>query len=181
MHVIKTIKFDLPIDGVKVKNIEELRDHFTIEVLELYREGKLKRWLDSQKLNDKINSLNDLELVCDDNFLLMRGLCEIFEIQADDELIKIAIGETNKSFPTLEKIKITLEEDKKNTIITLLKPTHDELKELKRKLEELRREKEKLQEENKELMEMIENLGGSIPLFILKMKNLKNSSKGYVK
>jgi hypothetical protein len=175
MHVIKKIKFDLPIDGVKVKNLEELRDHFTVEVLELYREGKLKRWLDSCKLNDKINSLNDLELVCDDNFLLMRGLCEIFEIQVDDELIKITIGETNKSFPTLEEIKITLEENKKNTIITLLKPTLDELK-------ELRREKEKLQEENKELMEIVANIDGGIPLLILlKLKNLKNSSEGYVK
>jgi hypothetical protein len=42
---MKLIKFDLPIDGVKVKTVEELREHFTPEILDHFRSGLLAKWL----------------------------------------------------------------------------------------------------------------------------------------
>jgi len=57
MSVIKTIKFDLPIDGIKIKNIEELRDHFTIEIIDLYNNGMLLKWLQSRKMSKEISYL----------------------------------------------------------------------------------------------------------------------------
>ena len=39
----KTIKFDLPIDGVKVATLDDLRDHFTTETIGHFRSGLLVR------------------------------------------------------------------------------------------------------------------------------------------
>ena len=36
---MKPIKFDLPLNGTKVHNLEELRDNFTTEILELHASG----------------------------------------------------------------------------------------------------------------------------------------------
>ena len=43
----KMIKFDLPIDGVKVATLDQLRDHFTTEIIAHFRSGLLTRWLQS--------------------------------------------------------------------------------------------------------------------------------------
>lgn len=68
---MKLIKFDLPIDGVRVKNIEELRDHFTPEVLLHFRSGLLKKWLMARKYHDELAAL-ELIIDADDPFLLKR-------------------------------------------------------------------------------------------------------------
>lgn len=87
MHVIKTIKFDLPIDGVKVKTLVELQQHFTTEILDLYKNGLLARWLQAQGLNDQLSAVNALSLLNNDA-LLLSSLCEVFNVVVDDvELI----------------------------------------------------------------------------------------------
>jgi hypothetical protein len=87
MNVIKTIKFDLPIDGVKVKTLVELQQHFTTEILDLYKNGLLARWLQAQGLNDQLSAVNSLSLLNNDA-LLLNSLCEVFNVVIDDiELI----------------------------------------------------------------------------------------------
>ncbi len=82
---MKLIKFDLPIDGIKAKNIEELRDHFTIEILDHYRSGLLAKWLRSRNMNEKLVEISSLESM--DEHALLKRLCEIFYIEADDIVI----------------------------------------------------------------------------------------------
>lgn len=46
----RVIKFDLPIDGVKVTTLDELCDHFTTEILDHFHSGVLAKWLRSRDL-----------------------------------------------------------------------------------------------------------------------------------
>ena len=117
MHVIKTIKFDLPIDGVKVKNVEELRDHFTIEVLELYQNGLLLKWLRSRNMVEEISQLESLSQMLS-RVQLMTALCEVFKIDTDDMIIAAALGMTKEkiesNFPEIIKRYEGNERDKIN-------------------------------------------------------------------
>ena len=129
MHVIKTIKFDLPIDGVKVKNLEELRDHFTIEVLELYQNGLLLKWLRSRNMAEEISQLESLSKMLS-RAELMTVLCEVFKIDTDDMIIAAALGmppeKMEKNFPELKQqyrtiadneVKVWLAEEEKKPVI----------------------------------------------------------------
>ena len=129
MQVIKTIKFDLPIDGVKVKNLEELRDHFTIEVLELYQNGLLLKWLRSRNMVEEIGQLESLSKTLS-RAQLMTALCEVFKIDADDMIIAAALGmppeKMEKNFPELKQqyrtiadneVKVWLAEEEKKPVI----------------------------------------------------------------
>ena len=106
MSVIKTIKFDLPIDGVKVKNVEELRDHFTVEILELYQNGLLLKWLRSRNMVEEISQLESLSKTLS-RVQLMTALCEVFKIGTDDMIIAAALGmppeKMAKNFPELKQ------------------------------------------------------------------------------
>ena len=62
MIAIKTIKFDLPIGGVSVKSLEEFREHFSLEVITLYQEGRLLKWLQLRKATQEITQLEALAL-----------------------------------------------------------------------------------------------------------------------
>ena len=84
MSVIKTIKFDLPIDGVKFKTFDELKNHFTTEVIDLYKNGLLSRWLQSQGMNEYVQALSGLSPQSNDA-LLLSSLCEIFNVAIDDQ------------------------------------------------------------------------------------------------
>ncbi len=105
MHAIKTIKFDLPIDGVKVKNIEELREHFTVEILELYNNGILLKWLKSRRNLEEASRLETIPVTLS-QFSLLKTLCEIFTIDADDMIIAAALGiqpeKNGKNFPEIK-------------------------------------------------------------------------------
>lgn len=105
MLVIKTIKFDLPIDGVKVKNLEELRDHFTVEILEHYYNGLLAKWLKSRNLNEELTALEAIHT--EDHFTLMQQLCEVFKIDADEMIIASALGmppeKMEQNFPEIKR------------------------------------------------------------------------------
>lgn len=104
---MKLIKFDLPIDGVKVKNIEELREHFTVEIIEHYKSGLLRKWLLSRGLEDEVGRLDVLE---DESSLheLFKGLCDIFGIEIDDSIIKSCLNDAPK------KSSLTIYENIKN-------------------------------------------------------------------
>lgn len=88
---MKLIKFDLSIDGVKVKDINELRDHFTPEILAHYRSGVLAKWLMTRKYQDELTALASLE--DGDDHSLLKALCHVFQIDADECVIAEALRE----------------------------------------------------------------------------------------
>lgn len=92
MIAVKTIKFDLPIDGVKVKNLDELREHFTVEVLDLYNNGLLLKWMCSRQMRDELNQLEQKASAGLSRMALMKVLCEVFGVDADDMIIAAALG-----------------------------------------------------------------------------------------
>ena len=92
MSIIKKIKFDLPIDGVKVKNLEELREHFTVEILELYNNKMLLSWMRSRKMLEELDQLEKKASMELSRIALMKVFCEIFKIDADDMIIAAALG-----------------------------------------------------------------------------------------
>jgi formylglycine-generating enzyme required for sulfatase activity len=86
MIVIKPIKFDLPIDGVKVKIIEELREHFTVEILALYEDGRLLQWCRTRKMFEEVSRLEAIPAAMSRAALLQK-LCDIFSVNANDMII----------------------------------------------------------------------------------------------
>ena len=91
---MKLIKFDLPIDGVKVKNIDELREHFTVEILAYFRNGMLEKWLRSRNLTQELSRVQEIELA--DDQLIMKILCSIFKIDVDDSIIDMMLNSSNQ-------------------------------------------------------------------------------------
>ena len=89
---MKLIKFDLSIDGVKVKDINELRDHFTPEILAHYRSGVLAKWLMTRKYQDELEAIKALDGA--EDHVLLKRLCEIFGVEADDLVIAEILKKT---------------------------------------------------------------------------------------
>ena len=93
---MKTIKFDLPIDGKKVSSIEEFQEHFTTEIISHFRKGVLERWLESRPDSTFLPEVRKLagndEAQSDDVFAL-RELCRIFGFDADEAVIEAAVAE----------------------------------------------------------------------------------------
>ena len=86
---MRTIKFDLPIDGVKVRTLDDLRRHFTTEILDLFREGTLERWLRSRPLSEELAAIDALSKDSSDEISL-RALCELFEVDPDEHVAALA-------------------------------------------------------------------------------------------
>ncbi|WP_172452497.1 DUF1566 domain-containing protein [Chromatium okenii] len=93
----KVIKFDLPIDGIRAKNIEEIRDHFTLEILAHFRSGLLAKWLAVRKLSEELEALQAIDTSTDDQAVFKR-LCEIFAVEADDAVIAVLFNDPMPKF-----------------------------------------------------------------------------------
>ena len=87
----KTIKFDLPIDGVKVATLDDLRDHFTTETIGHFRSGLLARWLRSRSMAREQTAVE--ALTAGDDAAILKELCRIFDVEADDDAITAAVAE----------------------------------------------------------------------------------------
>ena len=88
---MKLIKFDLLLNGAKVHNLEELRDNFTTEILELYASGLLSKWLTSRNLMTEADKLSAIP--ADHNDVDKLGaLCETFGVDADRRVIEAALS-----------------------------------------------------------------------------------------
>ncbi len=78
---MKLIKFDLPMNGKKVKDLEELTDNMTVEILAHYKSGLLGRWL---KVRQYENELSMIEQFAElDEPVLLKSLCDVFGIEID--------------------------------------------------------------------------------------------------
>ena len=87
----KMIKFDLPIDGVKVATLDDLQDHFTTEIIGHFRSSLLARWLRSRGWTRELAAVE--ALATGDDATTLKELCRIFEIEADDDAIAAAVAE----------------------------------------------------------------------------------------
>ena len=85
------IKFDLPIDGVKVATLDDLQKHFTTEIIGHFRSSLLARWLRSRGWTRELAAVE--ALATGDDAATLKELCRIFEIEADDDAIAAAVAE----------------------------------------------------------------------------------------
>ena len=88
----KLIKFDLPINGTKVKNLEELRENLTDEVVGLARCGQLARWLTTRHLSAEAERVKAALANETDDTALCLALCGIFDVDVFPEDIAAIFG-----------------------------------------------------------------------------------------
>jgi biotin carboxyl carrier protein len=79
---MKLIKFDLPINGTKVKNLEELRDNLTDEILVLARSSQLERWLRTRQLPEQAQAVAAVVQREGTDRGLFLALCGVLEVEA---------------------------------------------------------------------------------------------------
>ena len=89
----KKIKFNLIVDGVRCRNIEDVKNNFNVlDLIEYLKNGKLLRWAQVRNLDElgiqieNINSKDDLETA--------KKLCEMFEINCDESNLKNELNQT---------------------------------------------------------------------------------------
>ncbi|CCB80828.1 hypothetical protein [Helicobacter bizzozeronii] len=87
---MKLAKFVLHCDNHRVRNLEELKEHFDIlDVLEHYKANTLQRWLQSRTLQSEleqvlaINATNDADIIF--------ALCQIFGVGVERETIEAVL------------------------------------------------------------------------------------------
>lgn len=86
MSGIKIIKFDLPINGIKAKSLDELRDNLSDELVALARSGQLGRWLASRKHEEIAQAVAAAVVAESDDKALFLALCRALgvEVHPDD-------------------------------------------------------------------------------------------------
>ena len=82
---MKIIKFDLPINGIKVKNLEELRGNLTDEIVTLAHSGQLTRWFLARQLNKEAEQLNGAVQNNPNDEQLFLEICNILEVEVYPE------------------------------------------------------------------------------------------------
>jgi hypothetical protein len=85
----KAIKFNLILDNKPVRSLDDLRDNFNIEdLLGAYRNGSLKRWLESREMAQEIA---ELEKISGDDINAALELCRIFHGECTTEQLEAAV------------------------------------------------------------------------------------------
>lgn len=85
---MKLIKFDLPINGIKVKILQELRDNLTDEILPLARSSQLERWLRTRQLPEQAQAVAAaVQREGTDKGLFM-ALCKVLEVEAHPDDVR---------------------------------------------------------------------------------------------
>ena len=80
-----TIKFDLSINGVKVKTLEELRENLTDELVMIARSGQLGRWLNSQSLSEEAQKVDHAVMDYTGNAELFEAICAVIGVEGSKE------------------------------------------------------------------------------------------------
>jgi hypothetical protein len=84
----KAIKFNLILDKNPVRSLDDLRDNFNIEdLLGAYRNGSLKRWLESRELTQEIA---ELDKISGDDINAARELSRIFHGECTPKQLEAA-------------------------------------------------------------------------------------------
>ncbi len=116
----KIIKFDLPIDGIRAKNIDELREHFTLEILPYFHNGLLAKWLAVRKLTTELSALQAIAANTDP--AIFKDLCGVFGVEADDAVIALMFNDPppKLGLTVAEVVKQTESADKVINLAALL-------------------------------------------------------------
>jgi hypothetical protein len=86
---MKLIKFDLPINGTKVKDLEELRDNLTDEILTLARSSQLERWLRTRQLLKQAEAVAKVVKSEGTDKGLFLALCKVLEVEVHADDVKV--------------------------------------------------------------------------------------------
>lgn len=101
----KLIRFDLPINGEKVKTLDELRNNITLEILEHYETGLLEKWLRVRGYNYVLLELK--KITTNDNAERLKAICGIFEIDSSiQEALAISANMDSASVESLWRLPI---------------------------------------------------------------------------
>lgn len=97
------VKFPLEMkDGVKVRNINELKDNFDVEkIIGYFLDGKLKAWLEARYYEEELEAIEQLD---NNDSNLANKLCDIFEIE-HEEAEEINTEEIVKRNERIAKLK----------------------------------------------------------------------------
>lgn len=92
----KTIKISLPINGQRVRTIEELQDNFVIdELLELYKQKILHKWLKSRGYEQELQQIEKIDNT--DSKKLIRALAQVFGVNVDE--MELLVNSVNYQAP----------------------------------------------------------------------------------
>jgi hypothetical protein len=107
----KMIKFDLPVNGVKVKNFGELQDNFHADLLPYLKSGKLAKWFLSRELADKAAAVQAIDTT-QTNLAQLTALCEVLELEADEDILADILAMPEQLAQAKENTKeLEVEED----------------------------------------------------------------------
>ena len=82
-------KFNLPIDGKPIRDLDALKANFNIEdLLEVYEDGRLRRWLQGRDLHDEVSKLDNVK---GNPVEKARELCRVFYPDCTEEQVKEAV------------------------------------------------------------------------------------------
>ena len=82
----KKLKFNLIVDGVRCKNVEDIQNNFNIlDLIEYFKNGKLIKWAKVRDLDDLIQEIENIQ--SDDNLEIAKKLCRIFTINCSNQEI----------------------------------------------------------------------------------------------
>ena len=86
------IKFDLIMDGCPVRNLDDVRCHFSMEdILKCYYNGFLARWLLVKGYMEELEAVESIDLRASDGEVL-KELIRIFRIDAEEGAVDTAVG-----------------------------------------------------------------------------------------
>lgn len=87
----KTIKFNLILNQKPVRDLDDLRNNFSIEdILELYNNGLLKKWLKVREYGVLLDEVDKIET--ESNMDIIKQLIKIFEIEIDNKKIEEGVA-----------------------------------------------------------------------------------------
>ena len=93
---MKPIKFDLPLNGMRVATLDQLEENLTPEILQHFRSGKLAKWLRGRSLDEQANALEalwaaDEAAEFERHVRLFKSVCELFVSELDEAEARAAI------------------------------------------------------------------------------------------
>lgn len=102
----KKIRFNLPINNEKVKTVDELREHITFEIIDLFKKQTLIRWLKQINEDEVLALLYQVNQYQDDKLLFIDIVKAIGNIEINDQIIDELFEKHLKMKSNIQDIEI---------------------------------------------------------------------------